>query len=59
MYDRNNNLTNTTKDGYNKGDIPIRCRCGKIVAYENDGVIYIFCKSCKRQIAIINRAKSQ
>lgn len=49
-------MTNHKDMRYSKG-IPVRCECGKIVAYERNGKIYVYCKSCKRQIAVI-RAKS-
>ena len=37
---------------------PVKCDCGKVVAYEVDGKIYVYCKSCKRQVEVISRAKS-
>lgn len=49
-------MTETKVMTYNKGN-PIKCDCGKIVAYERNGIIYVYCKSCRRQIAVI-RAKS-
>lgn len=36
----------------NSGE-PVRCECGKIVAMRRNGKIYIMCKSCKRQIPIV------
>jgi hypothetical protein len=53
---RKTRLTEIKKMGYNNGN-PVRCDCGKIVAYERNGKIYVYCKSCKRQIAVV-RAKS-
>ena len=41
----------------NNGE-PIRCDWGKIVAYEEGGKIYVYCKSCKRQVEVSTRAKS-
>ena len=29
----------------------IRCGCGKRVARYEDGVIYLWCKSCKKEVA--------
>lgn len=55
--DRRKQLTNTQKKEHNKDGIPIRCQCGKVIAYEINGVIYVYCKGCKRQIAVV-RAKS-
>lgn len=31
---------------------PIKCDCGKIIAYYKDGKIYLWCKQCKREIEI-------
>ena len=44
-------LTGKGADNYNKGS-PVRCECGKIIAYRRDGKIYLYCKQCKRQIPI-------
>ena len=41
---------------YNKGD-PVKCECGKVIAFKKDGDIYIKCKKCKRIILVI-RAES-
>lgn len=41
---------------YNKGK-PIRCQCGRIIGYKVDNDIFIFCRSCKKQINV--SAKSQ
>lgn len=29
----------------------VRCGCGKRVARYEDGVIYLWCKSCKKEVA--------
>ena len=39
-------------------DTPIRCECGRVVAYIRDGKIYVKCKSCKREVEI-SKAKNQ
>lgn len=49
-------LTKTNKMSYIEGK-PIKCTCGKLLAIEKDGKLFVYCKSCKRQIEI--RAKSQ
>lgn len=30
----------------------IRCTCGKLVAISKNGRIFVYCKSCKRQVEI-------
>lgn len=45
-------LTKDKMAKYNKGK-PVRCECGWIVAYERDGVLYLYCKKCKRQIPYV------
>ena len=35
----------------NKGH-PVRCDCGKLIAYERDGAIYVMCKRCKREVRV-------
>jgi hypothetical protein len=35
----------------NKGN-PITCDCGKIVAFERNGKIYVQCYRCKREIEV-------
>ena len=47
-------LTNKEFDGYNRDDEPIRCDCGKIVAIMQNGVVYVKCKACRRQVAIFD-----
>lgn len=49
-------LTKSAEKVYNNGE-PVKCECGKIVAYERNGNVYVYCRSCKRQVAVI-RAKS-
>ena len=31
---------------------PVKCECGKIIAYRLGNVLYLYCKQCKRQIPI-------
>jgi hypothetical protein len=31
---------------------PIRCDCGKLIAKERDGKIYLFCKMCKKEVEL-------
>jgi hypothetical protein len=33
-------------------DKQIKCSCGKLIAIERDGKIYIKCKGCKHEIEI-------
>lgn len=30
----------------------IHCDCGKLVARERDGVIYVWCKECRKEVAV-------
>ncbi len=30
----------------------INCTCGKLIAIKRNGRIYVYCKGCKRQVAI-------
>lgn len=34
-------------------DAPIRCECGRVVAFIRDGTLYVRCKRCKRDVAIM------
>lgn len=46
----------------NKSGRPIRCDCGKLIAFERQGKVYIKCKGCKREFLLPlpePRAKSQ
>ena len=36
------------------GGVPIKCDCGKLVAYKRGGRIFIMCKHCKKQIDILD-----
>lgn len=42
----------------NKGR-PVRCDCGKLIAYERDGGIYVMCKRCKREIRVTKEPRIQ
>lgn len=44
-------LTKDDNDRYTKGE-PIRCDCGKIIAFKKDGKLWLYCKKCKREIPI-------
>jgi len=37
----------------------IKCDCGKFIAVERDGKIYIKCKGCKREVEISMRSKNK
>ena len=30
----------------------LKCHCGKLVAIVRDGTVYVYCKGCKRQVAV-------
>lgn len=30
----------------------IKCTCGKLIAKERDGKIYLWCKSCRREVEL-------
>lgn len=30
----------------------IKCKCGKLLAKYDNGIIYLYCKSCKKEIPI-------
>ena len=34
-------------------ETPIKCTCGKLLAYRRDGKIYVYCKRCKQEHEII------
>lgn len=31
---------------------PIKCSCGKLVAKERDGKIYVWCKGCRKEVEL-------
>lgn len=33
-------------------DIPLKCTCGRVVAFEQDGKVYVKCKRCKRVVEV-------
>lgn len=43
-------LTNAHDYKYNE---PIKCFCGKVLAYKEEDKIILYCKQCKRTIAIV------
>ena len=32
--------------------VPVKCDCGKLIAYERNGKIYVKCKRCHREIEV-------
>lgn len=40
-----------------KTGVPIKCDCGRVVAYIKDGKIYVRCKSCKREVEVKDQSK--
>lgn len=37
---------------YNNNKDSLRCDCGKIIAKQRDGKIYLWCKHCKKEIEL-------
>ena len=35
-----------------KMDKPIKCDCGKLIAKYKDGKLFVWCKSCKREVEV-------
>ena len=33
-------------------ETPIKCSCGKLIARERDGKIFVWCKSCHKEVEI-------
>jgi hypothetical protein len=33
-------------------DIPIKCECGRVIAFLREGKVYVRCKKCKREVEI-------
>ena len=33
-------------------ETPIKCSCGKLIAKERDGRIFVWCKSCHKEVEI-------
>lgn len=33
---------------------PINCTCGKLVGRVRDGKVYVWCKSCKKEVALVD-----
>lgn len=31
---------------------PVKCSCGKLLARYENGVLYLWCKECKKEIAV-------
>ena len=36
---------------HNKGT-PVTCECGKLIAFERNGKVYVKCRRCKREIEV-------
>ena len=34
------------------GERKIKCDCGKLIAVERDGKIFVWCKQCKKEIEL-------
>lgn len=45
-------LTNSENVRYNKGS-PIRCDCGRVIAFMQDGKLHVKCQDCKKWIAVL------
>lgn len=35
-----------------ESSIPVKCSCGKMVARMRNGKIYVYCKTCKREVQL-------
>lgn len=40
------------KHKLNNGGTPVKCTCGKMVARLRDGKVYVYCKTCKREVPL-------
>lgn len=38
---------------------PIKCDCGKLLAKERDGKIFVWCKQCKKEVELKVRRTSE
>lgn len=38
---------------------PVTCECGKLVAVERNGKIYVRCKRCGRQVEVAREPRTQ
>lgn len=38
---------------------PIKCSCGKLIAKERDGKIYLWCKNCHKEVELKIEKESQ
>ena len=55
-------MTESLKINYNKGvtDVaPIRCTCGRVIAYIKGEKVYIKCRDCRQWIAVLDIEKVQ
>lgn len=46
---KNGDIMNTEQ---NKKGRPINCNCGKLVAVEYNGRVFVYCKRCRQQIEV-------
>ena len=33
-------------------DLPIKCDCGKLIAKWKDGHLFVWCKSCRKEVEV-------
>lgn len=36
----------------------LRCACGKLIAYERNGAVYVMCKRCRREVKVAERFRT-
>lgn len=36
----------------NAGSTPVKCTCGKMIARLRNGKVYVYCKTCKREVQL-------
>jgi hypothetical protein len=41
------------KNKLNSGGKPVKCTCGKMVARIRNGKVYVYCKTCKREVPLV------
>lgn len=34
-------------------EYPIKCSCGKLIAKERDGKLYVWCKACRKEVEVV------
>ena len=40
------------KHKLNSSGTPVQCACGKMVARIRNGKVYVYCKTCKREVPL-------